>query len=179
MPKDGEWECLTADNIKRTIDTPGHNNSNSLVTRSSLHPGLNKRLVPYGPVIKLPSAEKLCPNKGGAAGVTPCSQTFAVDGMYADSDDIGSFTRRSLDYTLLNTTEGDVESLHLHQWVERLSKTPLSICDGDAKMLVKFPNYDTNGDIYDNENWGDCNNCKFLLYLPYISPTLTWHFSRR
>ncbi|KAI1776334.1 family 18 glycosyl hydrolase [Hypoxylon cercidicola] len=161
VPKEGEWECLTADNIKRTIDAPDHNSTHSLITRSSLHSGLNKRLVPYGPVIKLPSAEKLCPSKGGAAGVTPCSQTFAVDGMYADADDISSFTRRSSDYTILNVTESDAESLHLHQWVERLRKTPLSICDGDAKMLVKFPEYDTNGDIYDNANWGDCNNYEF------------------
>ncbi|RYP68217.1 hypothetical protein DL769_005557 [Monosporascus sp. CRB-8-3] len=51
----------------------------------------------YGPDISLPKADQLYPYKGGPAGLTPCAETFAVDGMYEDADDVRMLRGHTLD----------------------------------------------------------------------------------
>lgn len=184
IPSNGEWECLTGGGSKRaTLDAPAAFYNDSLLegTRPSTH-ALGRRGVPYGPVIKLPKADQLCPNKGGPATIAPCDKTWAADDMYEDSDD-GNFFRRAVeagsapfDPESNNVTDSGVDGVHLHQLVARLSKEGLFICATHAKMLINFPDYDSNGAIYDNSAWNDCTNC--TLSSP-DSPSLIHPGSRR
>lgn len=182
IPSSGEWECLAGGGNKRaTIDPPDPSFNDSLLDgwRPAYH-ALSRRGVPYGPVISLPKADQLCPSKGGPAGIQPCDQTWAAEEMYDESEDARAF-RRSVDEVDLfdpewhNVTERgvDVADLDLHQLVARHDKKPLDICVGHAKMVVKFPDYDTNGDILDNPAWNDCFNCTLASHKPLsLSPAL-------
>lgn len=190
IPKDGEYECLTGDGgAKRSLDASLDHHDHSGRLHAALHRNrgrnnnlsdvsspsklLKKRLVPYGPIISLPSNEKVCPNKGGVEPPGECINIFAVDSHYDDADDM-FFRKRGLDadadvvhgLASLNISAAldlDDELVELHQWDKRLTKASIDTCQGSAVMSVSFPDYQVATVIYDNADWSDCNNCELDL----------------
>ncbi|KAI9150010.1 Chitotriosidase-1 [Paramyrothecium foliicola] len=149
-----EWECLTGETSRRDLGAAQNFNSSSS-KHSLIGKGLQKRLTPYGPVIKLPKLEKLCPSRGGEAGSGECLEIFAVDDFY-DSyvDDSTSWTKRQ--------DRSSVEVLS-----ERSNLDPRAVGKGDLKICethgfhIKAWARQTQFDAWDGE-WGDCNDYSFV-----------------
>ncbi|KAK5654041.1 hypothetical protein OQA88_7719 [Cercophora sp. LCS_1] len=161
IPSNGdEYLCLTGGS-KRSISAGPDGPINMRSSGNATSRLLSKRLVPYGPIIRLPKSEQLCPNKGGVAPTSECSKIFGTDEMYDDPDDPSDLRRR--DMRSLEARH-DVHNQGSH-WLEARDprdKESLELCTGDAKMFTsKSPKYDDGSLIYDNEDWSDCNNYEF------------------
>ncbi|KAL3423877.1 glycosyl hydrolases family 18 protein, partial [Phlyctema vagabunda] len=183
IPDDGsEWKCLTdsvASNRRATNTLQDPEVSSLNKSSSNL---LKKRLVPYGPIFRLPPIDSLCPTKGGSPNVGSCSEIFAVDGT-DDSDDFLLKRDFSPSSEIVDDDENLIikphEDLHwidghdtlgprsfeldsdLHWLERRLSKPPMGVCVTNNEMTVRFPNYPEATVIYDNADWADCNNYDF------------------
>lgn len=140
--------------------------------------GLRKRAIPYPKAISLPSAEKLCP-KTGSGPATECSKILAADEVYsAQSQDYGYIRPNKRDLDDLIVDAFNSSSSHVVERrdgvIERRAKgKDVTICRGTKKheVYIKAWNEDGNFDIWDNENWGECNNCKFEAHA--LSPMST------
>ena len=108
---------------------------------------LGKRLVPYGPIIRLPNNEQLCPNKGGTQAPKACIDIPATDGLYESAEDL-PLKRRDLAVRYGEDTE-DLQQFH--QWDRRLSKNPLPVWTDNGKMTVFSPNYPEATVIYNED----------------------------
>ena len=154
IPGNGDdYKCLTdgaAHQARDVIESQNHTSVPVVFESSAV---LRKRLVPFGPVIHLPSAEKLCPNQGGSPAGTECSQSYPV------SDVSQAFSRRDM------LPEGSEDPLDLHLWEKRGSKAPIAVCSERSGINLKLPTYpdggpDSGSVVFDNEDWNDCNNCE-------------------
>lgn len=177
IPDNGdEYLCVTGGAAPRSLDMDlerygfAQNESDRL-------PLLRKRLVPYGPLITIPGDKKLCPNKGGTTAPGPCLDQGAVEGFYKVTPDSDLFDKRSLAADDASDPELDdfeyIEAqlnstLHLNHFDRRAIGKRIVTCSNNAKHNVMFQAWpqDSTFEIYDNEAWDKCNNCKLMNIRP-------------
>lgn len=191
MPKkdDKEWECLTGDKKRDMMGVGDLAPESEIGANSATHntsklsligTGLRKRLVPYGPIIKLPKFERFCPTKTGEATERDCKDIYAADALYDVTDEGDLPMKRSIDVDLEEQywdflgADSEVSSSYLSQIKERSSierrdnAKRLKVCyskQGSKKIGGETFTVLATGegpfDILDNdESWETCNNCE-------------------
>ncbi|KXH59987.1 glycosyl hydrolase family 18 [Colletotrichum salicis] len=206
IPKneDQEWECLTGQAKRDTIESGlealdrvrrvshGYNDTAPF---SLIGTGLRKRVIPYGPMITLPQMQQLCPTNKDEIELKDCGDIFAGDEMYkvsTEDEDAGSVLKRSVnektneeyweaaddDVYVVNPATG----LHIRA---ASSKKKITICytKQGSKKLNGHEFYLQSWDIktytiLDNEDWGDCNNYEFGIQ-PSLQQVPNKHYGVR
>lgn len=148
-----EFECLTGGGSKRSISSGPDGTINvRSVDSNRTASRLSKRLVPYGPIIRLPKSEQLCLNKGGTPESSECSDIFGTDDLYEQPTEEERVLRKRSDTDSLDARH-DVQNQELRWLDARASRTKrsLSVCIDDAKMETGDSRpYDDATVIYDN-----------------------------